>query len=137
MAKKWRGPELIKEIDRALDKGLARFLILTQGKLSAGSPVDTGRMASSWMIGRDNPNRSQPPEREGPEAVTITKPNFEITFKGDYYISSSLPYSERVCFDPKYAKGGRRGGAAWFTNIATHVKKDADRAFDFYLRKIR
>ena len=29
MAKKFRGPELIKEIDKALDKGLARFIITT------------------------------------------------------------------------------------------------------------
>ena len=45
MAKKFRGPELIREIDNALDKGLRRFLILTQGKLSKASPVDSGRAA--------------------------------------------------------------------------------------------
>ena len=36
--KKFRGPEIVKEIDDALDKGLARFLINTQSKLAASSP---------------------------------------------------------------------------------------------------
>ena len=41
-----------------MNKGLARFMILTQSKLSAANPVDTGRMASSWFIGKGTP-RSQ------------------------------------------------------------------------------
>ena len=57
MAKKFRGPELVKEIDEAMNKGLARFIITTQSKLSAANPVDTGRMASSWLIGKGNPDR--------------------------------------------------------------------------------
>ena len=44
MAKKFRGAEIVREIDEAMDKGLARFLIGTQSKLSAASPVDTGRL---------------------------------------------------------------------------------------------
>ena len=59
MAKGFRGPEIVKEIDAALDKGLARFLINTQSKLSASSPVDTGRLASSWFVGKGVPNRDQ------------------------------------------------------------------------------
>ena len=38
MAKKFRGPELVKEIDDALDKGLARLLVLTQGKACSRQP---------------------------------------------------------------------------------------------------
>ena len=66
MAKKFRGPEIVKEIDDALNKGLARFIITTQSKLSAANPVDTGRMASSWFIGKGVPNRDVAPERDGP-----------------------------------------------------------------------
>ena len=131
MAKKWRGPELVKEIDDALNKGLARFLFSTQSKLSAAAPVDTGRLASSWMIGMNQPNREVEPVHET-EYIQITKdynPS-EITLKNDWYLSSNLPYSEPVCYDPRYAKGGRRGGAAWFTSIANNLNKDADRAFD-------
>ena len=137
MAKKFRGPELVKEIDDALDKGLARFVILTQSKLSAATPVDTGRMASSWFVGKGSPNRSTAPERTGPGSVKVTRPDFEITMKSNYWISNSLPYAYRVAFDPVYAKGGRRGGADWFTRIENNLAKDAERAFDFFLKKVK
>ena len=53
MAKKWDGSKVIKEIDAALDRATAQFLTNTQSKLSAASPVLTGRLASSWNIGRN------------------------------------------------------------------------------------
>ena len=60
MAKKFRGVEIVKEIDAALDKGLARFLINTQSKLSASSPVD-GPFASVGLLAR-RANRKTRPE---------------------------------------------------------------------------
>jgi hypothetical protein len=138
MAKKFRGAELVREIDEALDRGLARFLILTQGKLSKSSPVDTGRLASSWFIGAGVPDRSEPPKRkDGDNTPSITKYDGRITMDRDWFISSNLDYSERVAFDPKYGKGGRRNGAAWFTTIANNAAKDAEKSFDFFLRKVK
>ena len=139
MAKKFRGPELVKEIDKAMNKGLARFIILTQSKLSAANPVDTGRMASSWFVAKNSPSRDVAPERDGPGPVVIPKDYnpIEITMASDWYISNSLPYAERVAFDPLWAKGGRRGGADWFTRIQNGLPKDAERAFDFFLRKVK
>lgn len=148
MAKKFRGVEIIEQIDEALDKGMARFLILTQGKLFKNSPVDSGRMASSWFIGQGVPNRDEPDKRKGsgkngawrsgkdtPVKVQ-TKPSQKITMESDWWISSNLDYSERVCFDPVYAKGGR-GGEAWFTKIANNLDKDAEKAFSYFLRKVK
>lgn len=137
MAKKFRGPELIKEIDKALDKGLARLLILTQGKLAAANPVDTGRMASSWFIGKGTPSRQVAPERDGPGPVKKNPYEGPITMKDDWYISNSLPYAERVSFNPLWSKNGRRGGSAWFTQIQNGLPKDAERAFEFFLRKVK
>ena len=57
MAKKWEGSKVIEEIDEALDRATAQFLTNTQSKLSAASPVLTGRLASSWNIGRNRPDR--------------------------------------------------------------------------------
>ena len=148
MAKKFRGPEIIKQIDEALDKGMARFVILTQGKLSKNSPVDTGRMASSWFIGQGVPNRDDPNKRKGSGEngvkvkqgvtgpISTIKPSQKITMETDAYISSNLDYSERVCFDPKYSKGGR-GGAGWFTKIANNLDKDAVKAFSFFLKQVK
>ena len=64
MAKKWDGSKVIKEIDEALDRAQAQFLTNTRSKLSAASPVLTGRLASSWNIGRNQPDLSAPPVRE-------------------------------------------------------------------------
>ena len=137
MAKKFRGVEIVKEIDDALDKGLARFLILTQGKLSRNSPIDSGRAASSWFIGLGVPNRDVPSERpKGAAQVSVTQPSQKITIETDAYISSNLDYSERICFDPKYSKGGR-GGAGWFTKIANGLDKDAEKAFSYFLKKVK
>lgn len=150
MAKKFRGVEIIEQIDEALDKGMARFLILTQGKLSKNSPVDTGRAASSWFIGQGVPNRDVPAPQGTPSTykkgvkvkqgvqgpITQVKPSQKITMESDWYISSNLDYSERICFDPKYSKGSR-GGAGWFTKIANGLDKDAEKAFSYFLRKVK
>ena len=66
MAKKWDGSKVIKEIDAALDRAQAQFVTNTRSKLSAASPVLTGRLASSWNIGRNQPDLSAPPVREAP-----------------------------------------------------------------------
>ena len=140
MAKKFRGPEIVKEIDEALDKGLARFLVNTQSKLSASSPVDSGRLASSWFVGKGVPNRSQRSEDWAPPGaarVEIEKPDYKITMESDHWISNNLPYAERAALDPGYV--GRRGGGAgdWFTRIENNLAKDAEKAFDFFLRKVK
>ena len=140
MAKPFRGPELIKEIDKALDKGLARLLILTQGKLAAANPADTGRMASSWFIGKGVPDRTTRPDNwaePGAQRVEASPYEGPITMKDDWYISNSLPYAERVSFNPLWSKNGRRGGSAWFTQIQNGLPKDAERAFEFFLRKVK
>ena len=137
MAKKFRGVEIVKEIDDALDKGLARFLILTQGKLSKSSPIDSGRLASSFFIGQGVPDRSVPAERpKGAADVSITKPSQKITMESDWYISSNLDYSERICLDPKYAKGSR-GGESWFTKLSNNLDKDAEKAFSYFLKQVK
>lgn len=135
--KKFRGAEIVKEIDDALDKGLARFLINTQSKLSVSSPIDTGRLASSWMIGKGVPDRSVPPKRDEPAPPTIEKYGGPITMESDWWISSNLPYSERAAYDPGYV--GRRGGGAgdWFTRIENNLAKDAQQSFDYFLRKVK
>ena len=135
---KFKGADLVREIDKALDKGMARFIANTQSKLSASSPVDTGRLASSWMIGKAIPNRSKPAERApGTTRIQVEKYDGQIKYDSDYFISSNLPYSAIAAYDPGYV--GRAGGGAgdWFSRIVNNLDKDATRDFDFFLRKIK
>ena len=89
------------------------------------------------MVGKGVPDRSVAPEMEEGSEPTITKYGGEITMDSDWYISNSLPYAARAAFDPGYV--GRRGGGAgdWFTRIENNLSKDAERAFDFFLRKVK
>jgi hypothetical protein len=137
MAKKFRGAEIVGEIDEALDKGLARFVIGTQSKLAAASPVDSGRLASSWYVGKGVPNRDERSKdwaEPGAKRVEIEKPLMKITMDSDWWISNNLPYAERAAFDPY---NGRRGAGAWFTSIENRLAEDANRAFDYFLRKVK
>ena len=150
MAKnKFRGPEIVDEIQKALDKGLGRFLTNTQSKLSISSPVLTGRLASSWMVGEDEPDRDVASEREGSgkngawqkgkdnPVIEIQRYQGKITIKSDWWITNSLVYAARAALDPGYV--GKRGGGAgdWYTASENNLGKDAGNAILFHLRQVK
>ena len=134
---KFRGVELVKEVREALDRGQAQFVTNTQSKLSASSPVDTGRLASSWFVGKGNPDRSTTPERDEPGSVTIEKYSGKITIEDDWWVSNNLPYAARAAYDPGYVGRAGGGNGAWFSEIENNLNQDADRIFQRELRKIR
>ena len=134
MAKKWDGSKVIKEIDAALDRATAQFLTNTQSKLSAASPVLTGRLASSWNIGRNTPDLSAPPERDAPGPIQVKPFGGQITYGGNWFISSNLPYSQRAAYDPY---NGRRGGGDWFTRIENRLSADWTRISTRELSKVK
>jgi len=136
MAKK-KPTQLVEDISQAIDKGLARFVVGTQSKLSAAAPVDTGRLASSFFVGENIPNRDEAAKRDEPGPVTVERFKGKITADNDYWISNNLPYAARAAFDPRWAKGGRRGGAAWFSEIQNNLPKDMDSAMNYWLKKIK
>ncbi len=153
---KFRGVEIVKKIDKMLDSGLAQFLTNTQSKLSASSPVDTGRLASSWFFRKGTPDRSVAPEGIGKPAeretvdgisykvegtnsadISITRYGGKITMDSDWWISNNLPYAGVAAYDPGYV--GRRGAGAgdWFTSVVNNLNKDADRIFQRELKKVK
>ena len=136
---KFKGAAKVEEIEAAFNAALINVLFNTQSKLSAAAPVDTGRLASSFVLGKDAPNREFEPERSEPGEVIVTRQynKSEITIDSDWYISNNLPYAEYVAFDPIYGKNGRVGGAAWFTTIANGLQRKANEAFNRELRKIK
>ena len=134
---KFRGVEIVKEVRKALDRGQAQFVTSTQSKLSAAAPVMFGRLASSWYVGQGSPNRKVAPEREEPGPIVIEQYSGKITFDGDWWLSSNLPYSERAALDPRWSKGGRIGGTSWFTSVVNNLNRDADRIFQRELKKVK
>ncbi len=136
---KFKGVEIVKKVDKALDRGLAKFLFNTQSKLSAASPVDTGRLASSWVLGKGSPNRESEPERKekGPVVVTRQYNEGEITMDSNWFVSNNLPYAERAAYDPGYVGRVGGGNGAWFSQVVNNLNRDADRIFQRELKKVK
>lgn len=122
-------------IQKAMDAAFKEHLLDSQKRLMEDNPKDTARMASSWRIAKGQPDASVEPERDGPGAVVSKPPSEEITHDGTWYISNSLPYAERVCHDPLYAKGGA-GGPDWYTRIANSRAADLNKRSENHLRRI-
>ena len=51
-----------RKVSNALDQALAEHIVLTQSKLAQDCPKDTGRMASSFYVGKDKPNLTVRPD---------------------------------------------------------------------------
>ena len=146
--------QALNKVTKAMDRGFAKFIVNTQSKLSAASPVDTGRLASSWFINKSTPDRSVAPEAGTPAkrrvvngvsvkipgtnspVVSITPYTGKITLDGTWYVSNSLPYAQRAAFDPGYQ--GRIGGGkgAWFTIIQNNLTRDLTRIMGAELRGV-
>ena len=46
----------VPQVRKALDQSVTDHIVLTQSKLAQANSKDTGRMASSWFIGKDQPD---------------------------------------------------------------------------------
>ena len=141
---KFKGSDFVKQVKKALDDGTAQLLTNTQSKLSASAPVDTGRLASSFMIGHNSPDTSVASERTGPGiskggSATVETKDYsgKITYDGDWYISNDLPYAKRAAYDPGYV--GKRGGGAgdWYSQIVNQLPADTNRTFNRAFQKIK
>ena len=137
----FKGGKLIDEVFAALDKATAQVVVNTQSKLSASSPVDTGRLASSWFINKNSPSTKVPGlapwaglKKGDAPIIEIEQYGNKITYGPDWTITSNLPYTKQAAYDPGYV--GRRGGGRgdWFTAIQSNLPNDIERIFKKALR---
>ena len=138
---KFKGGKLIEEVLEALDKATAQIVTNTQSELSVSSPVDTGRLASSWFINKNSPSTKVPSlepwaslKKGDAPVIKIEEYGNKITFGPDWTITSNLPYAKRAAYDPGY--GGRRGGGRgdWYTAIENGLPDEIERIFTRALR---
>ncbi len=109
--------DITPEIKEALDKALARTLNLQQGSLAKANPKDTGRMAASWTVGQNTPDRSVKPE--GEQDPTPTPYSGKITFDGTWYISNNVPYANVIALN--YSAAVMKAQKDWYTSIANQT----------------
>ena len=101
------------EILKRLDKGTSSFVLRAQREFSDASPYETGRLASSWVIGEGAPNRYVEPEREVAGDVTLQSPSEPIVWGENYYVSSNIPYASTLALDPSFPI--KTAPKDWFT----------------------
>ena len=109
--------DIVPEIQEALDTALAGTLNLQQGSLAKANPKDTGRMAASWNVGHNTPDRSVKPE--GQQSPIPTPYSGKITFDGTWYISNNVPYAEPIAYN--YSPAAPKAQKDWFTSIANQT----------------
>ena len=111
---------------KGVDNAFAKYILLTQDKLSAASPVDTGRLASSWRVAKNKVDGSVEPVRDERGSTSSAPYSGKITFDGTWYITNSLPYAERAGLGAggQGPYNGRRGQTNWYKNITAHTKED-------------
>ena len=118
--------DITPEIQEALDTALAGTLNLQQGALAKANPKDTGRMAASWTVGQNSPDRSVKPE--GQQDPTPTPFSGKITFDGTWYISNNVPYALYIAFN--YSPAAPKAQKDWFTRIANQTGNVFTRQFN-------
>ena len=109
--------DIVPEIQDALDTALAGTLNLQQGSLAKANPKDTGRMAASWTVGHNTPDRSVKPE--GQQSPIPTPYSGKITFDGTWYISNNVPYATYIAYN--YSPAAPKAQKDWFTSIANQT----------------
>ena len=121
--------DIAPEIQEALDKALAGTLNLQQGKLARANPKDTGRMSSSWFIGKNQPRRDYPVNwaDKGRQVTEIEKYEGKITFEGDWYISNNVPYASYIALN--YSPAAPKAQKDWYTSIANQTGEVFQRQF--------
>lgn len=121
-------------VEKALDTALARTLTIQQGKLAKDNPKDTGRMASSWFVSQNAPERGVRPSTwgsPGEQKLEISRyPENAIEFNGTWYISNNVPYAlyTALHYQPKAPKAGKD----WYTAIANQTNN----VFNAQYRKV-
>ena len=119
MGKTVKPDQVGPEIQKRLNKFTSGYVNGLQQQLAEAAPYETGRLASSWVVGKDTPNRYVEPERETPGDVTITEYPGEITFGPNWYISSNIEYAEVLCLDPSFPI--KTAPKDWFTSTVNQA----------------
>ena len=111
--------DLEKHLKKALDSLQAEVLITTQAKLgsAAVSPVDTGRMRSSWFAAEGASSNEVAPEKENSRSSDAT--DLKVDANKTYHLTNNLPYVKAVALEGRAkSKGNGKGkGGNWFIDF--------------------
>ena len=112
----FRDPDkLAAHLKKALDQLQAETLITTQAELSSSavSPIDTGRLRSSWFAAEGTASSSVVPE--GANSPNTDAKGLRVDAFKTYHLTNNLPYAERVAVEGHVVQKP----ATWFTDFTS------------------
>jgi|TARA_R100000081_G_scaffold85322_1_gene54276 hypothetical protein len=115
--------KLEAHLQKAIEDTLKNTVVKTQDKLGDDAPFFTGMMKSSWFAGDGSPSRAVP--TEGSKTARTDARELDVKLGRNYYLSSNLPYSQRVCLTDDWP--GKTASKDWFRKIRDF---DVDRLFN-------
>jgi hypothetical protein len=91
--------DLERHMRRAMDALAAQVIITTQAELGSSkvSPVDTGRMRSSWFAAEGAP--SSEVAAEGTDAPRNDARQLRVDSTKEYHLTNNLPYAQKVAVE--------------------------------------
>ena len=109
-------------LESEVDKLLRVVVFEVDAAVKENTPVDTGRMAASWMIGENDAGGTPKPPGTYSNAGDATgsnhRPGQEKAGKV-YSIHNNLPYAEVIC----YTDHSKKVDPGWFELIAKNASK--------------
>ena len=125
---------LAAHIKKALDFQVADTIISTQAGLGSASvsPVQTGRLRSSWFASEGNSSNAVAPE--GANSANTDAQQLRVDSKRNYHLTNNLPYAQRVALEGHV----KNKPVTWFRDfrdqvipkIQAEAARQAKREFD-------
>lgn len=116
---------LERHLKKAMDALAGEVLITSQARLgsTAVSPVDTGRLRSSWFAAEGSPSRDV--ASEGANSPNEDAKGLKVDSNKDYHLTNNLPYAQEVALNGHVVSKP----ADWFTSfVSTTTPKIAAEA---------
>ena len=93
--------KLAAHLKKALDAQMALTLISVQAELGSDaiSPIDSGRLRSSWFAAEGQSSGEIP--AEGANSPNTDATGLRVDSSKDYHLTSNLPYAQAVAIEGK------------------------------------
>lgn len=117
--------DLERHLKKALDALQAEVLITAQSELGSSrvSPIDTGRLRSSWFAAEGTPSSEVAPE--GADSPNTDATGLRVDSSKTYHLTNNLVYAQRVALEGHVVSKPK----TWFTDFTnSRIPKIQDAA---------
>lgn len=111
---RFKDPKALKKyLEKALGEAQKETIITTQSRLgsSAVSPIDSGRLRSSWFAAEGAPSNAE--AGVGANSPSTDAKGLGIDPRKTYHLTNNLPYAQRVAIEGHVVQKP----ATWFTSF--------------------